>query len=103
MTIASSPYAQNAFTPATPVSLALEMMNWLDKKIQEISKVGVDRGEWPPVMGELLKEAKPGTEEKIRDMLNNWNSKIQARAGPKNTKKIELLYFKVAEEMLAQE
>jgi len=41
----------------------------------------IAKGSWPKVMGELLKEAKAGTAEKIREMLNEWNEKMLEKTG----------------------
>lgn len=51
--IPSSPYSIKAFTPATPVSLALEMVNWLKLKADNVKKA-LDKDGLPPVMSRFL-------------------------------------------------
>lgn len=47
--IPCSPYSIRAFTPATPISLALEMVNWLKLKAENARKSLID-DRLPPVM-----------------------------------------------------
>ena len=61
----------------------------------------VSRGEFPETMGNLVEKGRPDTGEKIKRMLDSWGSKIRTQAKEKTSRKIELLYFKVCEEMLA--
>lgn len=51
--ITSSPYSIRAFTPATPVSLALEMVNWLKIKAENARKSLIDN-KLPPVMSKYF-------------------------------------------------
>jgi hypothetical protein len=109
--IPSSPYSIRAFTPATPVSLALEMVNWLKLKAENAKK-SVDKDGFPPVMSKYLGMCKPDTKLKIKQNLENWIDKVSyeiksdwsssiSRSDSINN--LHFLYLKLVDELLLQE
>lgn len=110
--VQSSPYSIRAFTPATPVSLALEMSNWMKLKVGNIKR-SLDAQGFPPVMAKHLKSCKEEIKTKILQNLENWVEKIDyecktdynhslATGGnPKDY--LRNLYFKLVDELLTQE
>jgi hypothetical protein len=109
--IPSSPYSIRAFTPATPVSLALEMVNWLNLKAENAKK-SLDEDGFPPVMSRHLKYCKPETKDRIRQNLDNWVEKISYELKSDYSSSIsrsdslanlKYLYLKLVDDLLHQE
>lgn len=73
--VASSPYSVKAFTPATPLSLAIEMKNWLNKKVQE-GKDALNENGFPKTMAKHLTYCKEGTGEIIKSNIVKWKQAI---------------------------
>lgn len=51
--VQSSPYSIKAFTPATPISSSLEMVNWLKFKCENVKR-SIDNDGFPTVMARHL-------------------------------------------------
>lgn len=109
--ISSSPYSIRAFTPATPVSLALEMVNWLKFKTENAKK-SLDSDGFTPVISRHLKYCKPDTKSKILLNLDIWIEKVSyerksdtssAITGANSIENLRYLYFKLIDELLTQE
>lgn len=109
--IPSSPYSIKSFTPATPVSLALEMVNWLKCKASNAKK-SLDADGFPPVMSRHLKYCKPDTKKRIIHNLDNWIDKVgyelktdynNSITGTNSMDNLRYLYFKLVDDLLAQE
>ena len=109
--IPSSPYSIRAFTPATPVSLALEMVNWLKLKTENAKK-SLDSEGFPPVMSRHLSYCKPDTKAKILANLNTWADKVKLErrsdhstgiSGCDSIENFKYLYLKLVDELLHQE
>lgn len=109
--IPSSPYSIRAFTPATPVSLALEMVNWLKLKADNVKR-SLDEDGFPPVMARHLNYCKPDTRHRILQNLDNWVEKItyelktdysSTMSKTDSISNIRYLYFKLVDELLSQE
>ena len=109
--IPSSPYSIRAFTPATPVSLALEMVNWLKLKTENAKK-SLDSDGFPPVMSRHLSYCKPDTKSKILANLNTWADKVKLErksdhstgiSGCDSIENFKYLYLKLVDELLHQE
>ena len=109
--IPSSPYSIRAFTPATPVSLALEMVNWLKLKTENAKK-SLDSDGFPPVMSRHLSYCKPDTKTKILANLNTWADKVKLErradhstgiSGCDSIDNFKYLYLKLVDELLHQE
>lgn len=110
--VQSSPYSIRAFTPATPVSLAIEMSNWMKIKIGNVKR-SLDAQGFPPVMAKHLKSCKEEIKTKILSNLEKWVEKIDyeckndynhslATGGnPKDY--LRCLYFRLVDELLTQE
>lgn len=109
--IPSSPYSIRAFTPATPVSLALEMVNWLKLKAENAKK-SLDSDGFPPVMSRHLSYWKPDTKVRILQNLDNWVDKVSyelksdyssSLSRGDSITNLRYLYLKLVDELLAQE
>lgn len=109
--IPSSPYSIKAFTPATPVSLALEMVNWLKVKSENVKKA-LDEDGFPPIMSRHLSYCKPETKTRILQNLDNWVAKVSYElktdhasgiSRSDSISNLRYLYLKLIDELLNQE
>ena len=60
--VGCSPYSVKAFTPATPMTLAMEMSNWLSEHVRKLT---IDENGRPPVLGRFLALCREGTGEQM--------------------------------------
>lgn len=109
--VQSSPYSIKAFTPATPISLSLEMVHWLKYKCEN-SRRSLNKEGFPPVMSKHLEYCKEETKTKIMQSLNSWVSKIDSEykndynrsvVGKSSNDNVRYLYLKLVDELLLQE
>jgi hypothetical protein len=109
--VQSSPYSIKAFTPATPISSSLEMVNWLKFK-WENAKRSLDSEGFPPIMSKHLKYCNDETKERILQNLDSWVAKIdyeykndysRSVAGNSSKDSLRFLYLKLVDELLLQE
>jgi len=106
-----SPYSIRAFTPATPVSLALEMVNWMKLRCETVKK-SLDSDGFPPVMSRHLTYWKEETKIRIIQNLESWVAKIDYEckndynhsvSGNTPKESLKYLYLKFVDELLSQE
>ena len=106
--VGCSPYSVKAFTPATPMTLAMEMSNWLSEHVRKLT---LDENGRPQVLGRFLSHCREGTGEQMDAWVDSWADTVMQELKKREQSKLKdtllrkdntmrKFYLRVMDEML---